>query len=261
MVRTGAALQRAFDVRGFVIFENVFTDDEVRRARDAFDRLAARAASVGDGVERDGAVFFVHPIECGPRAGSNAIDRVCWAGAAEPVLLRIGEDRRLLEPVSRLLGSGSMDHLINQAHFKLPDDGVTFPWHQDSTHRRYGTDLWTDVNGRGSYVQTVLALDDVDDLNGPLRFLPGSQRRGHRGLPPDGTLPPDLEAIEPVAATMKAGSVALFGPYVVHGSSANRSSRPRRVLINGYAYPGANRRAYPGRGAGRRLDLEERASA
>jgi ectoine hydroxylase-related dioxygenase (phytanoyl-CoA dioxygenase family) len=261
MVRTGAALQRAFDVRGFVIFENVFTDDEVRRARDEFDRLAARAASVENGAERDGAVFFVHPIERGPRAGSKAIDRVCWAGAAEPVLRRIGEDRRLLEPVSRLLGSDSMDHLINQAHFKLPDDGVTFPWHQDSTHRRYGTDLWTDVNGRGSYVQTVLALDDVDEHNGPLRFLPGSQRAGHLGLPREGTLPSELAAIEPVAATMKAGSVALFGPYVVHGSSANRSSRSRRVLINGYAYRGANRRVYPGRGAGRRLDLDERASA
>jgi ectoine hydroxylase-related dioxygenase (phytanoyl-CoA dioxygenase family) len=261
MVRSGVALRRAFDVRGFVILEDLFSADEVRRACEAFDRLEARAAAIESSGERDGAVFFVHPIDRGPRAGSNAIDRVCWAGAAEPDLLALAEDPRLLVPVALLLGTDTMDQLINQAHFKLPDDGVAFPWHQDSTHRRYGTAEWTDVNGRGSYVQTVLALDDVDERNGPLRFLPGSQRAGHRDLPRDGNLPPDLARMEPVAATMKAGSVALFGPFVVHGSTANRSSRPRRVLINGYACPDANRRVYPGRGAGRRLDLDERASA
>ena len=261
MVRSGVALRRAFDVRGFVILVDLFSADEVRRVREAFDRLEARAAAIESGGEQDGAVFFVHPIAHGPRAGSNAIDRVCWAGAAEPELLALAEDPRLLTPVARLLGTEAMDQLINQAHFKLPGDGVAFPWHQDSTHRRYGTSDWIDVNRRGSYVQTVLALDDVDDTNGPLRFLPGSQRTGHRDLPRDGALPPDLARVEPVSATMKAGSVALFGPYVVHGSTANRSDRPRRVLINGYACPGANRRVYPGRGAGRRLHLDEHVSA
>jgi hypothetical protein len=39
----------------------------------------------------------------------------------------------------------------------------------------------------------------------------------------------------------------------VHGSTANHSALPRRVLINGYACPGANGRVYPGAGSGRRL--------
>jgi len=243
--------RRAFLTNGFVVLERVFGDGDLRRIRSAFDRLESIAAGLDGTEERSGAVFFVHRIEDGPRAGTNAIDRVCWAGAAEPDLLDLGEDPRLLEPVASLLRSDAVDHLINQAHFKLPDDGVSFPWQPE----------WTDVDGRGSYVQTALALDDVDLGNGPLRFLPGSHLEGHRDLPRDGTLPPDLIRIEPVAATMPAGSVALFGPYVVHGSSPNRSDRPRRVLINGYALPGANRRVYPGRGAGRRLVLPRRRSA
>jgi len=258
MERRDGAFRQAFDERGFAIVEGVFAADEIRRVREAFDRLVARAATVADAEERDGAVFFVHR----DGRGATSIDRVCWAGAAEAVLLELGEDPRLLRPVAALLGSDAMDQLINQAHFKMPGDGVAFPWHQDSTHRRHGTSEWTDVNGRGSYVQTVLALDDVGPDNGPLRFLPGSHRRGHLDLPRDGRLPPDLAAIEPVEATMPAGSVAFFGPYVVHGSTANASSRPRRALLNGYAFPGANRRVYPGRGAGRRVSVARpRASA
>jgi hypothetical protein len=41
-----------------------------------------------------------------------------------------------------------------------------------------------------------------------------------------------------------------FGPYTVHASSENTSDRYRRILINGYASPGAKRRVY---GTGRRL--------
>jgi hypothetical protein len=54
---------------------------------------------------------------------------------------------------------------------------------------------------------------------------------------------------------MAAGGVLLFGPYTFHRSLPNRSSRPRRVFINGYAAPGANRRVYPGEGAGRLLSV------
>ena len=64
-------------------------------------------------------------------------------------------------------------------------------------------------------------------------------------------------AYAPSFATMRAGSVLLFGPYAVHGSLPNTSPRPRRTFINGYAYPGANARVYPGAGAGRLLHCPE----
>ncbi len=54
-------------------------------------------------------------------------------------------------------------------------------------------------------------------------------------------------------ATGRAGDVLFFGPYAVHGSTPNLSSQPRRVLIDGYAAPGANGRYYSGRGARRVL--------
>jgi len=183
------------------------------------------------------------------------IDRVVWCGAAEPELLEYGADPRLLRLAAQILGTSHMQQLINQVHFKLAGDGVEFPWHQDSLHRRYGTPDWHDVNGRGSYVQIVTAIDDCTLDNGPLFFVDGSCRFGHIAVVgPDHVLP--VESIEPDrvrAVTMRAGSVVLFGPYTIHGSTANRSNGPRRLFINGYCCEGANRRIYPGEGSGRHL--------
>src|SRR5262245_40186289 len=214
--------------------------------RAAFSRLEAVAKTLGSTQMHRGSQFVLTSA-----AGEVAIQRIVWCGAAEPVLTTFGRDRRILAAAADLLGSPTMNHLINQAHFKLPGDGVEFPWHQDSTHRRYGGPEWEDVNGRGSYVQTVIALDDVTEENGPLRFIEGSARLGHLDLAPDGTLPPHVLGAGPVvSATMRTGDILLFGPYAVHSSLPNRSDRPRRAFLNGFAYPGANARVYPGDGAG-----------
>jgi len=241
----------AFFDTGFTVQAGVFSAADVAVMRAAFDRLEATARRLRTTTLHDGAQFV---LEERPD-GVVRIQRIVWCGAAEPDLLAIGADPRLLEPAAQLLGSRSMNQLINQAHFKLPGDGVVFPWHQDSTHRRYGKDEWTDVNGKGSYVQTITALDDITADNAPLLFLPGSHERGHLDIPADGTLPDWLDESNAVAATMRAGSVLFFGPFVVHGSRANASPHPRRTLVNGYAYPGANSRVYPGEGSGRLLQL------
>ena len=43
----------------------------------------------------------------------------------------------------------------------------------------------------------------------------------------------------------KPGDTLFFGPYAAHASFENTSAMYRRVLINGYAYPGANDLNYP----------------
>ena len=247
---------RAFYERGFVVVPDVFTAAELDTMRAAFERLQEAASELDAPAMVRGSQFVVERVR---ENGSSRvrIDRIVWCGAAEPVLSAFGRDRRLVRLAAQLLGAGEMSQLINQAHFKLPGDGVAFPWHQDSTHRRYGRDEWKDLNGRGSYVQTIIAVDDVTEDNGPLEFLPGSCLRGHLDLPPDGALPHDLDPSRAVAATMRAGSVLLFGPYTIHRSLPNRSDHPRRVFINGFAYPGANSRVYPGDGAGRMVRIDE----
>jgi ectoine hydroxylase-related dioxygenase (phytanoyl-CoA dioxygenase family) len=238
---------------GYVVRPQLFSGEEVSQMREAFDRLQQTASRLAGTCMHRGAQFVVSPA--GPGQPRMRIHRVVWCGAAEPVLSAFGRDLRLLRMAAQLLGSSRMNQLINQAHFKLPHDGVEFPWHQDSVHRRYGRGEWQDANGRGSYVQTLVAVDDMTEENGPLQFLPGSCRLGHCGLP-EGQLPEaESDPGRPATVTMRAGDVALFGPYVFHRSLPNRSSSPRRAFINGFAYPGANARLYPGRGAGRLLSV------
>ena len=254
MLRLSDKDVRDFFDDGFVVVRKVFSAREVAQMRTAFDRLERMAQVLTETMMVRGSQFVVERIK--GEAPRVRIHRIVWCGAAEPVLSSFGRDPRLVHLAAQLLGSSTMSQLINQAHFKLPGDGVAFPWHQDSTHRRYGQDEWRDVNGRGSYVQTATALDDVTAESGPIEFIPGSARLGHVGIAADGALPPAVDPALAVAPTPRAGDVILFGPYTIHRSLPNRSPHPRRTFINGFAFPGANSRVYPGEGAGRVLSIE-----
>lgn len=245
--------QDLFNNRGYIVVRALFSAAEVTQIATAFEHLLAHATGLKESGMHRGSQFVIDRP-----AGMTApptVHRVVWCGACEPTLLAIGADPRLLELAAGLLQSDEMDHLINQAHFKMPGDGVSFAWHQDAVHRRHGTELWTDVNGRGSYVQTALAIDPMRGDNGPLTVVPGSSAAGNLHDPPDRRVldSGEFQRSAAVALELDPGDVVLFGPYTVHRSEPNRSTRPRRALLNGYAYPGANRRVYPGDGAGRRL--------
>jgi ectoine hydroxylase-related dioxygenase (phytanoyl-CoA dioxygenase family) len=228
----------------------------MRSCFESLEQTAARMAGTG---LCDGAHFVL-----GSKDKEQVIKRVVWAGAAQSYLLEIGEDRRLTSPAAQLLGSNSMEQLLNQAHFKRPNDGVIFGWHQDIQHRDKGNGTWEDVNGQGSFVQTLIVIDEMTADSGPLQFIPGSSRWGkvdfgdHDYDDPDYQLvnPPQFNKNDVVKITAKPGDTLFFGPYTAHASFENSSSTYRRVLINGYACPGANHRVYPGEGAGRRLCVD-----
>jgi ectoine hydroxylase-related dioxygenase (phytanoyl-CoA dioxygenase family) len=250
-------LRRFYD-DGYLIIEDLFSLDEVEEMAEAAERIralgreiaAALPADDGPGerkIEHGGSQFVF-----GGSNGSTRLLRVVWAGGCEPSFLACGRDARLTSIVGQLLGSSTAVQLLNQLHAKYPNDGLEFEPHQDSEHRRYGTPEWRDVDGRGSYVQTVVAIDDTTPENGPLVFFPGSGRQGH--LDP-ATVRSDYRNRPGVPALLKAGSAALFGPYVVHRSAENRGAAPRRIAINGFALPGANSRSYFGAGTGVPVEL------
>ena len=268
-----AEQERDFFELGYLVLRGLLAAEEVAEVAAAFDRLKARAAALeltgtdltpaGDEkVMCEGSQFVLHAA--GRPGGAPAIRRVVWAGACEPVLSKWGVDRRFLAIARQVLKCGDKaEHLICQAHYKEPGDGTWFPAHQDSTHRGHGHSAeWEDVNGLGSFVQVLLAVDAATDANGPLIVLPRSCEQGHLGLDYSELMQTVDARLEPylgdqVPLLMEPGDVALLSPYIVHSSEPNRGGGPRRVFINGYAAPGANRKLYPGHeaGAGRRVAL------
>lgn len=231
---------------GFVVLPELFSLAEVALIKAAFERLQRKAQQFQATTISNGTQFVLE---------GQKIHRIVWCLGEEPGLRSIANDAKLLDPVATLLGSREMDQLICQAHFKLPGDKVDFSWHQDSEHRRYGTPEWRDINGRGSYVQTLLAVDEITAQNGPVKFIRNSSRRGHLGLNQITDKSQYINVQSIAAPTLKPGSLVLFGPYVIHGSEPNHSRQPRRVFINGFCSPGANSRQYPGCGTGQRVGL------
>lgn len=166
---------------------------------------------------------------------SLSVRHVAWVGKEEPVLQQYGCDDRVTSVAVQLLGVGavtaggfkSFPMIINQAHFKEPGDGVSFPWHQDSMHRRMAFGDFQDVNGKGSYVQVIVAVEDTTADAGPVSFIPRSNQLGHvngqAGLDPAVHVTPEMEASK-VTPLLKRGDAVCLNPYVIHGSQPNESS-------------------------------------
>lgn len=273
---------------GYVVCKNCYALDEVTKIRQCTDRLRQKAEllyshitenninELGSYTLSDGGAFDVHFINSngennlyyidyegarfilGSANAKMVIHRIVWAGGAEPYLLEVSRQDKLLHPVSQLLRSNTADHLINQIHFKMQGDGVEFKWHQDVMNRRSYGKRWADVNGTGSFVQTFIVLDDTTSENGTLNLV--------KGVPPQGDLfletVKDSEQLRKVARLDEAfplelnvGDVLFMHPHTVHSSEPNNSSQIRRLLINGFSCPGANNGDYPGVGSAKKIDL------
>jgi len=242
----------AFARDGFLIVPSVFSASQIDKISRATHALAAIALGPPDYRRRFESSFVVSENSL----GEARIERVVGAGATVPFLGEIGRSPQLTDMVSQLLESRQIVQLINQVHYKFPGDEVQFEWHQDSRHRRYGTHEWLDLNGRGSFVETITAIDPMTMDNGPIDVIPGSHLNGHLAVECDGkTLPRNrFELHDAMPVLLSPGDVLLLGPFTIHGSAPNHSAHSRRIFLNGFALPGANRRQYPWLGTGRNIN-------
>ena len=246
-----------FYEEGYTLVPNVFDRKQLKIASEAFDRLKERADKLAETCVVDNSQFVLERTT-GPYGRNEVcIHRIVWCEGAEPTLGRLGRQSTIVQMAADILGSDDMVQLINQAHFKLPGDGVRFDWHQDCLHRRYGTDEWRDTNGRGSFLEVIIAIDPMTEENGALEIIPYSCKEGPLPVEPETRrlLPGSFDPSDAITLTMEPGSALLLGPYTIHGSGPNESDGPRRAFLNGFASPGANARIYPGCGKGRPVRL------
>lgn len=236
--------------QGFLVLRSFFDPASVETMRHAFGRLEQRAHQLQQTQVVDGSLFVIER----PDGEPLKIERIVWCGAAEPELLRLGQSPHLLAVVAHLLGTPVIDQLINQAHVKRPGDGVAFSFHQDSYHRRYGTDLFDDVNGQGSFVQTLTAVDGMGPNNGGLWLIPQSHQLGHIESADGRLAEGSFDRTQAIAMVLNPGDTLLLNPFTIHGSDSNTGQSPRCLFINGFCCAGANRRLYHGAGTGVRLD-------
>jgi len=219
----------AYHEDGFLLVESALTATEVERLREAFIRDAQ--------------------VPGPQRVAEETTDEVRAVYASHhrqsefSALLR---DQRLLLPVQELLTDDVYVYQF-KINAKPAFGGERWAWHQDYL-------AWELADNLPSPRQVNIGvfLDDVNEFNGPVIFLPGSHRAGMlrqdravqtksvQHLDPDDISLTRNQLAELVTRTSMvspkgpAGSLVFFSPEIVHGSAPNMSPFPRRLLIATY---------------------------
>ena len=239
MVQAAAAQDDLADYLrdGYAIIRGFLNADEVAEIGAAVDQLHAEGLSHGRSF-RHGNLFY--NVAAGSD-GEPLVRMVQWPSYHQPLLNRVRLDMRIAELLEPLIGR-NLKQIINQIHWKAPGSLGDFAWHQDSKSRRPASAFRNLAN---SYVQTGLALDPHTPDSGCLRFIPGSHLRGDLQMDcsthslgvamKDAALEAvGLSADDAIDVVLEPGDLAVWSPYLVHGSGTNRSGHKRRCYINGY---------------------------
>jgi L-proline 4-hydroxylase len=202
-----------FDRDGYLFFPSLFTTEEI-------GRLNAELP----------AVFAEHRPETVREKGSDAVRTAFAVHMYSEPFARLARHPRMIEPITQLFGEGVYMHQF-KVNGKMAFDGDVWQWHQD-----YGT--WTndDLMPEARAMNVAIFLDEVNEFNGPLMFIPGSHKLGvfEAGHDTRTTSYPlwtiDHATITKlvargglVAPKGPAGSMILFHGCLVHASTSNLS--------------------------------------
>jgi ectoine hydroxylase len=153
------------------------------------------------------------------------------------VFAKLARHPRLIEPIEQVFGEKLYIHQF-KINAKAAFDGDIWQWHQD-----YGTWKRDDEMPEPRAMNIALFLEEVNEFNGPLLFIPGSHQLGVAEAGHDTTTTSyPLWTIDSAAITKlverggivapkgPSGSMLLFHSCLVHGSSSNMSPWDRTIV-------------------------------
>jgi ectoine hydroxylase len=232
----------SYDEKGYVLLLNCFSESEVEAMRAELPALFAED-SPRRVIEKD----------------NNIVRSVYGSHLTNEVFHRLTLQPRIVEPAMQILGSKVYVYQF-KINAKAALGGDVWAWHQDYV-------FWRNEDGMpdARALNVTIFLDEVNEFNGPLLVLPGSQKEGVIDVPSrqqqigfddvrTGVYESSPAWISNLTADLKysigrdditrlvnhygiespkgsAGSVLMFHPNLVHGSSNNISPFDRVVTI------------------------------
>ncbi len=154
-MKLSPAQREQFDREGYLFFPGLFTSEETRTLQSAVPELYSRREAYNV-REKD----------------SEAVRTNFAAHMYSEPFARLARHPRVVGPVEDLLGEKLYMHQF-KINGKMAFEGDVWQWHQD-----YGTWLNDDKMPAERAMNVAIFLDDVNDYNGPLMFIPGSHKRG-----------------------------------------------------------------------------------
>ena len=208
-----------YNKKGFITNLKGFSKNKTEANRNYFDSLLSQIKSNPEKINSD----------FGPVQYSLNCVHTKLKG-----LWEIMYSDELLSAVRDIIGP---DVIAWATHYfcKLPGDKKSVSWHQDASY-------WGLSNAKT--VTVWLAIDDTDDENGSMQFLPKSHLVGHipwKETTEDAVLNQEIKDITrfdpPYSNNLKAGEFSLHSSLLVHGSPKNNSGHRRCGLTIRYAPP------------------------
>ncbi|SMF47880.1 Phytanoyl-CoA dioxygenase (PhyH) [Tistlia consotensis] len=221
---------RQFREEGYLIVPGCASTWEVVALNSELDGWIdeSRQHSENWGVTADGKHVF--DLEPGHSAERPKLRRVTNPADFSDLYRSVLFDGRVVDVAAGLLGPDVKFHHC-KINIKMPSMETYVGWHQDHPFEPHTND---------SVVVALVMLDDMTEQNGALQVVPGSHRTHYSHYKDerfageiDRALWPEFEAGS-VKLTGKAGDVVFIDSWMVHGSPANRSDTPRRLLICDY---------------------------
>ena len=154
-MRLTPAQKIQFDRDGYLFFPGLFSTQETRTLTDAVPGLYARREAYNV-REKD----------------SDAVRTNFAAHMYSEPFAKLARHPRMIGPVEELLGEKLYMHQF-KINGKMAFEGDVWQWHQD-----YGTWLNDDMMPTERAMNIAIFLDDVNEYNGPLLFIPGSHKKG-----------------------------------------------------------------------------------
>ncbi len=202
-----------FEQDGFLFFPSLFRPEEVNVLTDEVPRLYAQR----------------RPENVRER-GSDAVRTNFAAHLYSLPFAKLARHPRMVEPIVQIFGEDVYMHQF-KINGKMAFDGDVWQWHQD-----YGTWKNDDWMPEARAMNVAIFLDEVNEFNGPLMFIPGSHVRGVLDAEHDtsttsyplwtidrGTIEKLVRRGSIVAPKGPAGSMILFHSCLVHASTSNLS--------------------------------------
>jgi len=202
-----------FDRNGFLFFPSLFTREEIKVLTGEVPALYAQRRpenvreKTGDVVRTNFAAhLYSYPFA------------------------KLARHPRMVEPIKQIFGEDVYMHQF-KINGKQAFDGDVWQWHQD-----YGTWVNDDQMPEARAMNVAIFLDEVNEYNGPLMFIPGSHKQGVLDAAHDTSTTSyplwtiSHEVIERLvkhggiaAPKGPAGSMILFHGCLVHASTSNLS--------------------------------------
>ena len=209
-----------FKREGFLFFPQLFSPAEVQVMRDEVPKLYAEQ----------------RPENVREKNG-NAVRTNFAAHTYNEVFGALARHPRLIEPAAQLLGDRIYIHQF-KINGKAAFDGDVWQWHQD-----YGTWFNDDDMATATAMNLAVFLEDVNEFNGPLMFIPRSHQQGRLEAGHDTSttsyplwtldnakITELVEAGGLVAPKGPAGSALMFHCNLVHASGSNMTPWNRTIV-------------------------------